>query len=77
MLSRPTHSPDFAPVEWCFGEMDSFLRAREGTLTPETFMKSVGDAAASISVDHIRSYFQAAHYFVPGLDHKMYVDGSQ
>ena len=71
-ISRPTHSPDFAPIENCFGEMDSKLRALEGTLTLANFPTHIGEVAASISVANIRSYFGHCHYFVPELPFKPY-----
>ena len=76
MLSRPSHSPDFAPVEWCFGEMDAWLRQREGVHSVETYAEAVGDAAAALGRPNIRSYFAKAHYFVPELAFKPY-DGEQ
>ena len=71
-ISRPTHSPDFAPVENCFGEIDGKLRALEGYLTLESFPSNLGEAAASISVTNIRGYFSHCYYFVPELPFKIY-----
>ena len=76
VLSRPRHSPDFAPVEWCFGDMDGWLRAREGMHTLANYVTSVGSAAAALTVEHIRQYFARAHYYVPGLVFRPY-DGGQ
>ena len=61
-ISRPIHSPDFAPVESCFGEMDQKLRAKEGLLTLANFPATIGDVTASISVANIRSYFMHCYY---------------
>ena len=66
-VNRPAHSPDFAPIEWCFGEMDAHLRAREGLHTIDTNVTSIGDAAADVKLSNIRQYFFRAHYTMPGL----------
>ena len=71
-INRPTHSPDFAPVENCFGEMDSKLRAQEGALTLANFPAHIGEVAASISVANIRAYFGHCYYYVPELPYKPY-----
>ena len=71
-ISRPTHSPDFDPVENCFGEIDGKLRGMEGSLTLDSFPSSLGEAAAAISVSNIRGYFAHFHYFVPELAYKVY-----
>ena len=71
-ISRPTHSPDFAPVENCFGEMDQKLRAQEGSLNISTFPASIANVAASITLANIRSYFGHCYYRVPEIPFKRY-----
>ena len=75
-LNRPAHSPDFAPIEWCFGEMDSYLRQREGLHTLDTYVASIAEAAANVRHANIRQYFARAHYRMHELPHRVY-EGSQ
>ena len=75
-LNRPAHSPDFAPIEWCFGEMDAYLRAREGLHTLDTYVTSIGEAAGNVRLANIRQYFAKAHYCMPELPYRR-CDGSQ
>ena len=73
-LNRPVHSPDFAPIEWCFGEMDAYLRVREGMHTLENYDASIGEAAANVRHANIRQYFARAHYHMPELSFRLYDD---
>ena len=75
-IFRPTHSPDFAPVEFCFSEIDNILRGQEGNHDPESFAVGVGNAASMLSKDHIRAYFARCHYYIPELPFRPY-EGQQ
>ena len=75
-LNRPAHSPDFAPIEWCFGEMDGYLRQREGQHTLDDYVASIAEAASNVRHCNIRQYFARAHYHMPEHPYRLY-DGSQ
>ena len=73
---RPTHSPDFAPVELCFAEIKAFLKSHEDFITPTTLVEWVTYAVNMLSPGNVRKYFAHSHYMVSGEPFKPYM-GSQ
>ena len=73
---RPTHSPDFAPVELCFAQIKQFIKSNEALVTPDTLVEWVTQAVNELSVDNIRKYWAHSHYLVTGEPFKPYT-GSQ
>jgi transposase len=73
---RPTHSPDFSPVELCFAEIKSFLKSNEAFITPSTMVEWVTEAVNSLTAANIKKYCAHSHYLVSGETFKPY-DGSQ
>ena len=72
-LARPTHSPDFGPVEWAFNHADQFLRHHMMMLDENNFEAAMHAAFDSIAGADVARYFQAAHYAVPTLPFRPYV----
>ena len=73
---RPTHSPDFAPVELCFAHIKSFIKTNEAFITPSTLVEWITHAVNEINVSTIRKYWAHCHYLVTGEHFKPYM-GSQ
>ena len=69
---RPTHSPDFSPVEFCFAEVKAFIKRHEADITPSTLVEWVTLAVNQISAEHVRKYAADCHYFVTGEVFKPY-----
>jgi transposase len=70
---RPTHSPDFSPVELCFAEIKAFLKTNEAFITPSTIVEWVTHAVASLTTTNIKKYCAHSHYLVTGEDYKPYL----
>ena len=70
---RPTHSPDFAPVELCFAEIKAFLKSHEHFITPSTLVEWVTYAVNQLTPEKVRKYFAHSHYLVSGEPYKPYM----
>jgi hypothetical protein len=71
-LRRPTHSPGLGPVEWAFSHTDKYLQHHMPHITKENFEAALHAGLDSITGDDMKTYFQAAHYAVPGLPYRPY-----
>ena len=69
---RPTHSPDFSPVELCFAEIKSFLKTNELLITLSSLVEWVTYAVNNITPEHVRKYAAESHYLVTGEHFKPY-----
>ena len=69
---RPTHSPDFAPVELCFAQIKSFMKANENHVRSANLVEWATLAVNSISTDQIKRYYAHSHYLVTGEPFKPY-----
>ena len=69
---RPTHSPDFSPVELCFAEIKGFIKRHEHLITPSTILEWVTYAINQLNVEHIKRYTAESHYYVTGEHYKPY-----
>ena len=73
---RPTHSPDFAPVELCFAQIKAFIKTNEACVTPSTLVEWITQAVNEITISTIRKYWAHCHYLVTGELFQPYM-GSQ
>ena len=73
---RPTHSPDFAPIELCFAQIKAFLKAHGQFVTPDTLVEWVHYAVNSLTAENVRKCFAHSHYLVSGEKYTPYL-GSQ
>ena len=69
---RPTHSPDFSPVELCFAQLKAFLKSNELHVTASNLVEWATLAVNSITVDQIKKYYAHSHYLVTGEPYKPY-----
>ena len=69
---RPTHSPDFSPVELCFAEIKAYIKTNEMHITPNTLVEWVTGAINNLSIDNIKKYCAHSHYYVSGETFKPY-----
>ena len=69
---RPTHSPDFSPVELCFAQIKAFLKTNEAFITPTTLVEWVTSAVNSLTVTNIQKYCAHSHDLVTGQPYKPY-----
>jgi transposase len=72
---RPTHSPDFAPVELCFAQIKAFIKTHEHLITPSTLVEWVTYAINKLTAAEVRKYFAHSHYLVTGETYKPYLGG--
>ena len=70
---RPTHSPDFAPVELCFADIKAFIKTHEQLITPSTLVEWVTYAINELTAAKVRKYFAHSHYLVTGETFKPYM----
>ena len=73
---RPTHSPDFAPVELCFAQIKSFIKTHEAYINPTNLVEWVTYAVNELTQENVRKYFAHSHYLVTGESYSPYM-GSQ
>ena len=73
---RPTHSPDFAPVELCFAQIKAFIKSHEQFVTPSNLVEWITYAVNELTSDNVRRYFAHSHYLVSGEGYSPYM-GSQ
>ena len=69
---RPTHSPDFSPVELCFADIKAFIKTNAALITPTTLVEWVTHAVNNLKASNIRKYCAHSHYLVTGEDYKPY-----
>jgi hypothetical protein len=69
---RATHSPDFAPVELCFAQIKSFMKANEVQVRSTNLVEWATLAVNSITTDQIKRYYAHSHYLVTGEPFKPY-----
>ena len=72
-IFRPTHSPDFGPVEWVFSFTDSFMRAHDTHINDSNLRAALEAAFSFVTPFDIASYFACAHFAVPGHTFKPYM----
>ena len=72
-LQRPTHSPDFAPVECAFSNLEMFLERNDHEITAINLHPYIGMWADTLSAEVMQGYFSHCHYFVPGRTYKPYL----
>ena len=70
---RPTHSPDFAPVELCFAEIKAFIKSHEDFINPNNLVEWVTFAVNQLTPARVRKYFAHSHYLVTGETYKPYM----
>ena len=70
---RPTHSPDFSPVELCFADVKAFLKQNEALITPSTLVEWVTYAVNQVSADKVKKYFARSYYLVTGEPYRPYM----
>jgi len=73
LLARPAYSPDFAPIESCFSYIKAFLRRHSADINAENFKFAVEAAILTLTVDHIRGFYQNCHYSVEGREYRPYL----
>ena len=69
---RPTHSPDFSPVELCFADIKAFIKTNEALITPGTLVEWVTHAVNNLKTSNIKKYCAHSHYMVSGEPFKPY-----
>ena len=69
---RPTHSPDFSPVESCFHQVKSFLRRHEPVCRTGNLVQWSGLAVKHIVREDIEAYFAHCGYSVSGRAYRPY-----
>ena len=72
---RPTHSPDFAPVELCFAQIKAFIKTHEDFVTPNNLVEWVTYAVNQLTPATVRKFFAHSHYLVTGETYKPYMGG--
>jgi hypothetical protein len=72
---RAIHSPDHAPVEWCFSHATTYSHHYDAHLRahPEDFARCFAAGLDTLSPAYLRRYFADAHYLVPGEPYKPYL----
>ena len=73
---RPTHSPDFSPVEYCFHEIKAYVRRKEPMCRTATLLQWTAGGVNMLTPRKISSFFSHCGYYVPGHDFRPYF-GSQ
>jgi hypothetical protein len=72
VIFRPVHSPTFAPVEWVFSYIDSFLQQHSPQVTEHTLRDCLCNALKTVLREDIMGYMQHAHMYVDGLPYLPY-----
>ena len=70
---RPTHSPDFSPVELCFAEIKAVIKQNEALITPTALVEWVTHAVNNVTAHNIRKYFARSYYLVSGEPYRPYM----
>jgi transposase len=70
---RPTHSPDFSPVELCFADIKAFVKQNEALITPSTLVEWVTYAVNQVSADKVKKYCARSYYLVTGEPYRPYM----
>ena len=70
---RPTHSPDFSPVELCFAEIKAVVKQNEALITPTTLVEWVTHAVNNVTAHNVRKYFARSYYLVTGEPYHPYM----
>ena len=72
---RAIHSPDHAPVEWCFSHATTYSQHHDAHLRahPGDFGRVFAAGLDTLSSAYVRRYFADAHYLVPGEPYKPFL----
>lgn len=70
---RPVHSPDFGPVEFCFGNLLQFLRRHETVVSVDNLFAFVNFWAACLARRKVQGYYAKAGYAVRGRRFRPYL----
>jgi transposase len=75
VIMRPSHSCDFAPVEWVFHFVDTFLRHsdHQSQINPSNFKSALEAALDCVTPADVAGYMACAHMVVPGHTFKPYL----
>ena len=72
-LLRPVHSPDFGPVEFCFSNLDLWLKRMRDEISEKNLWAMTNKWTETITGEKMKGYFAAAHYPVIGRPYQPYV----
>jgi transposase len=72
VVSRPTYSPDMAPIESAFSKVKYLLRRNKDLINADNFTQAIDLAVQQITVRDCQGWYQDCHYFVPGREYRPY-----
>jgi hypothetical protein len=73
LVFRPTYSPDFAPIEWCFKYIDDFLQHHYLMINENNFASAIQAGLDSITPQNVISYMANAHMAVSNYPYTPYM----
>jgi len=73
VVSRPSYSPDMAPIESAFSKMKYLMRRNHDVISSNNFAEAIDLAVREITSEDCAGWFQDCHYFVPGKSYKPYL----